>query len=230
MTKLKKITTLVAAAFIWISTPVNAASISFVMQYSSSIDYLADGADYAGVSISDGLNGDIDFSVDILQYTYDISVDQVPTITSFSFNFGSSGATIDDIVVPGWQVLDGSGIEAFGDFDATLLMTAKGSADPLEFSIAGVEGDTIHDYASSLSTGEAGRFNTLFAANIYQLKFCTFEASNASKTSGGLMPPCIDKTIFAGPTTVVPLPPAMAMMFSAIALLGGIGLRRSKRG
>ena len=101
-------------------------------------------------------------------------------------------------------------------------MTAGGSVDPLLFSIVGVEGDSIFDYASSLSTGEAVRFNTLFSANIENIKLCQLGIASLSKgdSGSGSGGACIDKATFGGPTTVVPLPATAWLMMSGLGMLG----------
>jgi hypothetical protein len=289
---------------------VQAASLSLTMEYSSNPDFLADGGSYLQVTISDGHDGDIDFRVETQQDIQDISGAVPPSIYSFSFNFGNSGATVDNVEVSGYEVLgrpllsvaastlpaSAGGISiyerweekssrfqssdayrrisekipaermseipglqtqhprhlnassagkpdapgkpgspdkpgsptyssAFGEFDVKLLEIAGGGVDPLLFSIVNVDGDTIYDYASSLSTGDAERFNTLFHAGIDGIKLCQFEASNLS---GGGSGSCIDKSQFGGPVSVVPVPPAVALMFSGLAVIAGMGLRRRK--
>jgi hypothetical protein len=290
----------------------SAASVSFVLDRSTQQAAFPDGGNYMQVTISDGANGAIDFQVETLPDLQDNAGNEGPAdITAFSFNFGNSGASINNIVAPeGWEVIGqplnlisasatggsifdrmagrinqlhqavayqnvgskirgrsrmggsrmgsvrellqkkassldidiaslkasmgmfqqrlrtsvvpGTDIGQFGEFDANLLIGSGEEYDPLMFSIIGVDGDTINDYASTLSSGIAMRGNTLFAAQIEGLSVC----SRANEEEARV---CIDNAAFGGSTTVVPLPPAMALMFSGLAMLGSIAATRRKK-
>ena len=83
---------------------------------------------------------------------------------------------------------------------------------------AGLSG---YDYASSLSTGNALRGNTVFAAHADSLSVCN--RRNEEEPAA-----CINMASFGGPATVVPLPPAAMLMVSGLAMLGGMAARRKR--
>jgi len=117
------------------------------------------------------------------------------------------------------QVVPGTDIGLFGEFDINLVRDSGDSQDPLEFSIVGVDGDTPEDYISTLSTGDAARGNALFAAQVTGLDIVISRNEEPGDS--------INTAAFGG-SNVVPLPPAMTFMFSATALLGALGVRRRK--
>lgn len=234
MNKLASISALTIATLLGGVIQANAASINFAMEYSSHPGLLPDGNEYVSVMISDGQNGDIDFQVGTLGGVPSKPGSGSPEIRSFGFNLGDSGATIYDVVShDDWWVTSGlslpvkdSGPKPFGDFDVKLFSTAKGGpVNHLLFSIKGVDGDTVYDYASSLSTGNASRFNTLFSAGIGSLKACPFQNADGSGdiSKGG----CIDQATFGGPINVVPVPAAAWLFGSALAGLGWMRRRKT---
>jgi hypothetical protein len=206
-----------------------AASVSVMLDRSDNPGLIADGGEYLEVTISDGIGGAIDFSVISLEELHDLEgyVDPLG-ITAFSFNAGTSGATLGDIVAPaGWDNAIPAtaatvelGIGAFGEFDFILTRAAGDAQDPLQFSIVGVAGDTPHDYLASLSIGEAFHGNALFAAQVLGIHVALpggEEPNNHLYTAA-----------FAG--EVVPLPAAAWLFGSALMGLGWIGKKKKPSG
>lgn len=201
-------------------TTAQAAAITVFLDQTNVDPALPDGVPYLEVTVSDGLDGDIDFSV----RTLDALLSRNPNpnaygIRQFAFNFGSSFATIDDLLLPtGWAATPGVERDfakfGFGLFDVILHTNRDYRADPLQFSIAGVEGDTVDSYVTQLSSGNAVQGNMLFAAFV-----AGFDAGSVDKWKH------LSAAKFGG-ATVVPLPPAVAMMLSGIAVLGGMSLRK----
>lgn len=212
---------------------VQAASVSVTMTETAVDDLLPDGWDYLSVTVSDGVDGAIDFSVEILPTLLDINSGSNFGIEDFVLNIGSSAVTLANLVLPeGWfarQYTPPGQYAEFGDFDLLLKGGPDSRQQSLEFSIVGVEGDTIFDYVSELSSGLAEQGNVLFAANLEGFEL-NLEALANSDLPGTLDPEQIIPTNgkFGGSTSVVPLPPAVALSLSALAMLGLTGLRRRK--
>jgi len=130
---------------------------------------LPDGTDYLRVNIQDGVDGAIDFMIEPLQPLFDLVEEFELTnagIQAFAFNFGSSGASLENIVPENvsWSVAGRSVFNDFGEFDAVLSGPTRKSV--LKFSIVGVEGDTVTDYLTVLSQGDAPQGNWLFGAEL----------------------------------------------------------------
>ena len=214
------------------------ASVSVILDQSNEDILLPDGSAYLMVTISDGADGAIDFSIETLDELFAVSQGSNYGIQSFAFNFGDSGATTGNIVQPdGWKVFDKGAVNfsGFGSFDVILRGTGHNRFDPLSFSISGVDGDTPMDYIQAVSTGNAEQGNVLFGSQVagFSLNDDWVAGFSLSSLSDGWDQKSnyeIGSAKFGGSLTVVPLPPAMVMMLSATALLGGMGLRRRKRG
>jgi len=214
---------------------VQAASVTVALNQSDVDAFLPDGLDYMQVTISDGVEGAIDFSVEISPVLTDINAGSNFGILYFGFNFGGlDGSTAEYELPTDWFVNDDGpqSFGGFGTFDAVLQGTEFTRQQTLNFSVSNVEGQTIQDYLSLLSGGEANEGNVLFAAKLAGFSLDVEAAANQSIISlDGFKP---GETIvpsnarFGGPTSVVPLPPAMALAFSAMAVLGFTGVRRRK--
>jgi hypothetical protein len=213
-----------AALMLLTASAAQAASVSVILDQSNQENLLPDGSHYLMVTISDGVDGDIDFSLETLDELFAVSQGSNYGIQSFAFNFGDSGATSDNIVQPdGWRIFDKGAVNfsGFGSFDVILRGTGHSRFDTLEFYLSGVDGDTPFDYIQAASTGNAAQGNVLFGSHV-----AGFSLTDGWDKKGEFE---LGSAQFGGSLTVVPLPPAMAMMFSATALLGGMGLRRRKR-
>ena len=188
----------------FISAPATAASVAYILDQSNA---LPDGVDYVQVTISDSeiTEGDIDFVVEVL-------AESLPEAGS---NFGLQSFYLnadEGIVVTGDNVLiDTSGWKvnndrnaggSFGKYEIALKGTGNSRTETLEFSISGIDDDTIHSYAigSSLNPS-SGEF---FAAHIAGFSGDPHEVTSAK---------------FAG-SALVPLPPALFLFASALGLIG----------
>ena len=69
----------------------------------------------------------------------------------------------------GWIARNHSRMSEFGFFDIKLFGRGNSRLDTLTFSILGIDGDTVEDYAS-LSTGQAPGGNSFFAARVAGFK------------------------------------------------------------
>jgi hypothetical protein len=197
-----KIKSLVASAvaILLFSTQTFAASISVFLDQSNA---LSDGTNYLKVTISDGADGAIDFSVETLGPLSGIAGGNYG-IQSFSFNLGDTGASLANVVGPdGWRVSADHNHSEFGRYDVHLAGRGSNRQDALEFSIVGVSGDSPFDYIDALSSGNAGGGNQFFAAHV-----AGFEGPNG-----------LSSAQFGG-TSVVPLPASAWMMLSGLAVLG----------
>jgi hypothetical protein len=194
---------LAAATLLTIGAQANAASVSLYMDQSN-VESFPDGINYLQVTISDGDGGDINFSVQTQPVLSGVSGSNYG-IQSFSFNFGDSGASAANVVGPsGWGVSTNKNHSEFGRFDAQLAGTGSTRQDPLQFSIKGVMGDSIGDYATQLSSK-----GVLFAAHV-----ADFSGKDVSSAH------------FAGGTSVVPIPATAWLMLSGLVSLLPLSRRR----
>jgi len=189
---------LAALTLLTIATQANAASVSLYMT-ESNVSSFPDGINYLKVTISDGTGGDIDFSVQT-QPVLSGTAGSNYGIQSFSFNFGDSGASAANVVGPaGWGVSTGKNHSEFGRFDAQLAGTGSTRQDPLQFSIVGVNGDTIGDYVSQLSSK-----NVLFASHVAD--FSGKEVNSAHFGGGSVVPiPATAWLLLSGMVSLIPL-------------------------
>lgn len=167
------------AALLGFSGVAQAASMSYQMDQTNS-DILADGFDYLTVTISD--NGpDIDFSVVV-------NTSEFPTpganfgLQSFYFNYDPTltvdSSNITNIMPSTWDISTDRGAGGgFGFFEFKLAGTGQTRTETLTFTISGIDGDTIEDYA----IGYEGIGEAYFAAHVagwgdngeYSAKFAT---------------------------------------------------------
>jgi hypothetical protein len=194
----------------FLTVTANAASLQIFLDQSNESSVFASGTNYLTVTISDRADGAINFMVQTNDALSSIA-DSNYGIQAFSFNFGDSGASAENLVLPSdWEVSNGAGSHSvFGKFDVTLKGTGSNRLDPLEFSIDGVSGDSPADYIKKLSSGDA-----LFAAHV-----AGFEMSSTDQGSLGKN---LTSAQFGG-SSVVPIPAAVWLMFSALAVLGWRG-------
>ena len=206
----KKLVKLTVLPLIFAATQTSAASISYFLDQSND---LPDGINYAQVTISDGTGGNIDFSVDVLENTFSISPGANFGMQSFSFNYDLSlsvnSANIQDIDPSSWTILqDANAGGGFGKFMFELSGDGSSRTSLLSFSISGVNGDTVNDYAiGSTLNPSSGEF---FAAHI-----AGFDTTNG-----------VDSAQFSGSTMVVPVPAALWLFGSG--LIGLVAVSRRK--
>lgn len=181
----------------------SAASLSYVLDQSGS---MADNVGYLQVTISDGLDGAIDFAVRLLEPLREVAGDRFG-IQKFSFNIapGASAGPVDVTGLPdGWRAMNGGSLGGFGRFDVSLKGNGTNRVDELTFSIAGVESDVLMDYVS-LSTGHVTGDHAFFAARAYGV-----DVVNAGR-----------QVSFGGTTaaSVVPIPATIWLLGSALGII-----------
>lgn len=186
--------------------PAQAASVSYFLDQSNA---LPDGTNYLQVTIADGAEGAIDFTVEALSPLSDIAGSNFG-IQNFGFNLGDFGLDADNIenLADGWSIANGQGqMSGFGRFDVVLAGTGNSRQVPLTFSIVGIA-DSIFDYVA-LSGSPASEGHSFFAAHVAGFDW---DENTTSAFFGGVTP--------------VPAPAAVWLMLSGIGLLATKRLRR----
>lgn len=201
-----------AIVFAMFSLQAGAASISYYLDQSNA---LPDGVNYAQVTISDSMTvaGDIDFTVEVISAAFPVQGDNFG-MQAFSFNYDTSltvePANITGIDPASWTISeDKNAGGGFGKFEFELSGTGSTRTEILTFSITGIDGDTINDYAiGSTLNPSSGEF---FAAHIAGF----FDAGTGESSAK-----------FAG-SSPVPVPAAVWLFGSG--LLGLVGVARRRR-
>jgi len=191
------------AVFLFGGMQANAASVTYQLDQSND---LADGPIYATVTIADGVAGNIDFSVEIIESAFPAPLSNFG-MQAFFFNYAASlnvtAANIIDVNPDSWIIReDKNAGGGFGKFEFEATGSGSTRTSLLTFSIAGVAGDTIADYA----TGYADDTTEFFAAHI-----AGYDDAESGNTSGK----------FAG-STVVPIPAAVWLFGSALGMLAWV--------
>jgi hypothetical protein len=206
-----------------ISTQANASSVSVFMNLSNNQTVFPDGTNYLEVTVRDGNNGDIDFSLATLGPLHNLVPDWDNFgISAFKFNFGDSGATLANLLLPlEWGVSqDDGGWDDWLEFELfDAFLTGDYLKTTLNFSIFGVDGDTPEDYLPACSPGESSC--ALLIAEVMGL------SDNPNFKDIWPMDPSTAPVRFAD--SVVPLPPAAWLFISAIAMLGWMRHRNNAR-
>lgn len=191
------------------SAPAHALSVSYYLDQSNinAAPYL-DGQNFLQVTISDNVNGDIDF---VVQTLAPLSGNAGTNYGIQSFGFNSAlGISSANIVEPaGWGVQTTQNQDGFGNFIAVVNSTGNNRQDPLTFSITGISGDTPMSYIM-LSSGNAGEGNVYFAAHVTGL--------STAVTSG-----------YFGGSAPVPEPETYAMLLAGLGLVGFAARRKLSR-
>jgi len=190
------------------SASAQADSISFFLDQSDTLD---DGINYLQVTVSDGAAGDIDFSVAVLSDAFDTAGTSNFGMQTFSFNYDASlsisAANIVNVDPSSWNIVeDKNAGGGFGKFEFQLKGNGSTRTELLTFSISGVSGDTVYDYAlGATATSE------FFAAHV----------AGFNTTNG------VTSAQFAGSTpAVVPVPAAVWLFGSGLLALSGVARRR----
>jgi hypothetical protein len=153
-----------AATLLLVSGTANAASVSYFIDQSND---LPDNVNYLQVTISDGLAGNIDFSVALLAGAFPAPLPNFG-VQAFFFNYDQSlSVDMTNIInfdPASWGISEdqnaGGGI---GKFQFEVVATGSTRTSLLTFSIAGVTGDTVNSYAMG-NPGAAGS-DEFFAAH-----------------------------------------------------------------
>jgi len=192
------------------------ASASTISYYLDQSNELGDGINYAQVTISDS-GDDIIFSVQLLTSAFSVSPDANFGLQNFSFNVNDllavGPANISTVDPSTWSLSTNANAGGgFGKFDFQLSGTGSDRTDLLTFSITGVTGDTINDYAiGSTLNPSSGEF---FAAHIAGFDETCYESK------------CVTSAQFAGSTPAIPVPAAVWLFGSGLLGLAGIARRR----
>jgi len=217
MTALRKITRqlCLVAALGFAATSANATVVSYYLDQSN--DEL-DGINYATVTIKDGADASnveyVDFMVEVNLAAFDaIGTGRGPNfgMQDFYFNYNLAldldVANIINIDPASWDInANKNAGGGFGKFEFQLKGDGSDRTVYLSFSIAGVDGDTVADYAMSGDTDP-------------ELNSAEFFATHIADYNGG------DSAKFGG-STLVPVPAAVWLMGSALA---GLGFMRRKK-
>jgi len=194
--------------------PAFGASVSYFLDQSNE---LADGTNYLKVTISDGVGGLIDFTVDTLAPLNSIAGTNFG-IQEFAFNtvlaLPADSALVN--LPTGWSgnvAPPPNAADGFGKFELDVSNGGSNRLTSLTFSVD-VAGDTINDYYE-LSSGTAGQGNVQYAAHVAGFTDQTC-SSSPTCTSG-----------YFGGGTAVPLPAAAWLLGSG--LLGIAGVARSRK-
>lgn len=193
------------------ATPAQAASVSYFLDQSN---VFADGVNYLQVTIADGADGAIDFTVEALAPLLSIAGSNFG-IQGFAFNVGSgSDATNLDVtnLPAGWRTRADFRMASFGVFDIKVNGGGASRLSSFSFSINGIEGDTPEDYLA-LSTRRAADGNQFFAAKVGG--FLCQEGAKKCFSSG-----------YFGGSTAVPLPAAAWLFLTGMA---GVAIRARRR-
>ncbi len=207
-------------AALLVAGAANALSISYYLDQTNTTTAtdpdgaLPDETNYLKITFADSATvvGDIDVTVTVLSPLTSIA-DTNFGIQSFAFNSTNTLSSSNIIGLPSssWAASFAQQIDGFGRFQVEVADTGMDRQDPtLSFSITGIVGDSVYDYAV-LSTGGASEGHHYFAAHV---------AGFQDQAFGDVV---LTSAWFGG-STVVPEPT------TALLLLGGLsGLAVAQR-
>jgi len=179
-----------------------AASVQYLLDQSNT---LADDIDYLLVTISDGVDGQLDFLVETQPALEEMAGTNFG-IAAFGFLLSSPMQLgTDDFLLPdGWKAQFDKGMSEAGKFDVRLLGTGSTRQDPLHFSVLGL---TLSDILPGFASHVAG--------------FTGAMDDHKKHDSSG-------SAFFYGDTlvTAVPVPAALWLFGSGLLFLGGMAKRR----
>ena len=200
-------------------TPAFGASVSYFLDQSN-ISGLADGTNYLKVTISDGLGGLIDFSVETLAPLNSIAGPNFG-IQTFAFNTTLVSLPPDSALInlpASWSGNVAPPLnsdDGFGKFEFEVTGHGSNRQTVLNFSV-NVAGDNINDYYS-LSSGTAGEGNSQYVAHV--AAFAKQSCGSSTCTSAW----------FGGGASPVPETDTWGMMLVGLGLVG-LQLRRRING
>jgi hypothetical protein len=222
-----------AVIFLAVLGAVSAARADTISYFLNQSDRLPDDTNYLKVTLSDLDGGVIKFTVEALAPLLAVAGDSFG-IDRFGFNVDPEldfNARSDVFTSSGWAVRTDRRLDGFGWFDVSLTgIGKKNRTDPLEFFISGVDLDTLASYILP-SSGKAKNGNSLFAAHVSGIRFGRCGGSNSlgSQTYGHGEPHnCTRQAYFGTDGEVVPAPPAVWLLGTAVAALAGRRALRRK--
>lgn len=202
-----------------------AASVSYYLDQS---DRLTDGINYLQVTISDGLDGAINFTVDALQPLLDTyGQNSGFGIVKFAFNavpgipLSSSNVNLSSLPY-GWNAGEQLPMDGFGNYDIRLRITSaylpKTVRSPsISFSITGIDFDTLASYVDYAINSTEGP--SLFSARVAGLNL---PCEQLGKSKWG----CNDGDGYFGGASPIPAPPAVWLLGTAMV---GLVARRFRK-
>lgn len=212
-----------------VTAPAQAASVSYFLTNS---DILPDGQNYLQVTISDGIDGAVDFTVQALQPLLDLAG---PDFGIYKFAFNVTGVNspvgaIRDLPTPGWAKGPQGEMGAFGRFDRRVRATSFRApvSDTLTFSIVGVDLDTILSYVDlSVNSSEGPAF---FAAGVQGINLgeniCgPNNGVSALRRSRNSCKIETTRALFGG-AQAVPAPPAVWLLATGVAAVAARRFRK----
>jgi len=198
------------------TAPAFGASVSYFLDQSND---LTDGTNYLQVTISDGIGGLIDFSVETLAPLNSIAGTNFG-IQAFDFNTTLATLPADSALVnlpTGWTgnvAPPPNTGDGFGQFEFEVSDGGSNRQTTLTFSVD-VAGDTINDYYE-LSSGTAGQGNVQYAAHVAGF-------TTQSCISG----PCTSAWFGGG--APVPEADTYAMLLAGLGLVGFAARRKLRK-
>ena len=223
------ITTLFATAILALSFNASAATVNYAIDKSNEAS-MTQGITYVEVIISDDLVtvGDINFYIEVNNLAFDIVDSENFGMQNFSFNYdttsnaaGITGLNIVDLA-PAWTTSYNANAGGdWGKFELQFDGNGSSRTSVLQFTITGIEDDTIYDYAiGSILNPSSGEF---FATHIAGFGgydgFSSAQFAGSSECDGicdrGLDPPA------------VPIPASAWLMMSGLIGLVGVGRRKA---
>jgi hypothetical protein len=205
------------SSFMIVGAQAQASSISYYLDQSN---VLPDGVNYAQVTISDGVTGDINFNVQVNTSAFS-GISSNFGMQAFSFNYDNtlavSSTNITNIDPSSWTISDNKNAGGgFGKFDFQLAGTGSSRTLALNFTISDVTGDSINSYA--IGSGLKPSSGDFFAAHIAGFTYNGVTYDGSTDTTSAQ---------FAGSTPAVPVPAAAWLFASGLLGLVGVARRRS---